>query len=108
MFESPWSPAEMIFFPEITTVPVWLTLFNISDQLYSILGIKWITSGIGEPLLTENPWLDPIQMGKAKILVEEKLDRPFPKRVAIIDASEKITMVEMSYSWLSSMCSICG
>lgn len=55
MFVSPLSPTDTISVPEITTVPVWLTLNNISDQLYSILGIKWIVSGIGEPMLTEKP-----------------------------------------------------
>ncbi|ESQ33563.1 hypothetical protein EUTSA_v10009948mg [Eutrema salsugineum] len=101
-------PAATISIPEITTVPVWLTLNNIPDQLYSILGIKWIASGIREPMLTEKPWLDPTQMGKAKILVEVKLDRPFPKRVALTNESDTITMVDVLCSWLPSVCSGCG
>ncbi|KFK25946.1 hypothetical protein AALP_AA8G183400 [Arabis alpina] len=36
-------------------VPVWLTLKNIPYQVYSFKGIKWIASGIGEPMLTEKP-----------------------------------------------------
>lgn len=77
MFVSPRSPTDTISMPKITTVPVWLTLNNIPDQLYSILGIKWIASGIGEPMLTEKPWLDPTEMGKTKILVEVNLDKLF-------------------------------
>lgn len=53
-----------------------LTLKNKPNQLYSIKGLKWIASGIGEPMLSSKPWLDPTQMGEAKILVEVKLDKP--------------------------------
>lgn len=75
MFVSPWSPSDTISVPKITTVPIWLILNNILDQLYSILGVLWIASDIVEPMLTEKPWLDPTEMEKAKILVEVKLDK---------------------------------
>ncbi|ESQ38705.1 hypothetical protein EUTSA_v10029298mg, partial [Eutrema salsugineum] len=71
-------------------------MFVSACQLYSIKGIKWIASGIGEPMLTSRPWLDPTQMGEAKILVEVKLDKPFPQRVALEESCETITMVDVS------------
>ncbi|CAF2110446.1 unnamed protein product [Brassica oleracea var. botrytis] len=76
------------------------------DQLYSIKGIKWIASGIGEPMLTSRPWLDPTQMGEAKILVEVKFDKPFPQKVALKEISGRITMVDVIYLWLPSKCRI--
>lgn len=85
-----------------------MTLKNIPDQLYSIKGVKWIASGIGEPMLTEKPWLYPTHMGETKILVEVKLDKPFPQRVALTDISDAITMVNVIYSWLPSNCRLCG
>ncbi|CAN6832061.1 unnamed protein product, partial [Brassica oleracea] len=108
MFVSAWSPAETIILPEIKTIPVWLSLKNIPNQLYSFEGIKWIASGIGEPMLTYKPWLDPTLMGEAKILVEVKLDRPFAQRVAIEDESGSVSMVDVVYSWLPSKCARCG
>ncbi|CAN8236079.1 unnamed protein product [Cochlearia groenlandica] len=47
-------------------------------------------------------------MGEAKILVEVKLDRPFPQRVALEDESGTISLVSVIYSWLPSVCSKCG
>ncbi|KAF8065680.1 hypothetical protein N665_1165s0009 [Sinapis alba] len=47
-------------------------------------------------------------MGEAKILVEVKLDRPFPQRVALEDESGSISMVSVIYSWLPSVCPKCG
>ncbi|CAD5332968.1 unnamed protein product [Arabidopsis thaliana] len=86
MFVSTWSPVANFEVPEITTIPAWLTLKNIPNQ----------------------PWLDPTQMGEAKILVEVKLDKPFPQRVALKEECGSITMVDVVYSWLPSKCSLCG
>ncbi|KAJ4900210.1 Uncharacterized protein Rs2_14161 [Raphanus sativus] len=108
MFVSAWNPSETISLPEIKTIPIWLTLKNIPFQLYSIEGIDWIASGIGEPMLTSKPWLDPTSIGEAKILVEVKLDRPFPKRVALQDKEGTISLVDIIYSWLPSSCTSCG
>ncbi|CAN6904634.1 unnamed protein product, partial [Brassica oleracea] len=47
------------------------------------LGISHIASGLGEPMLTHKPRLDPTNMGEAKILVEVELDKPFPKLIAL-------------------------
>ncbi|CAN8243441.1 unnamed protein product [Cochlearia groenlandica] len=59
-------------------------------------------------MLTSQPWLDPTLIGEAKILVEVKLDRAFPQRVALEDESGSISMVNVIYSWLPSKCSSCG
>lgn len=70
MFVSTWDPKGIITVPKISTIPVWLTLKGIPHQLYSKKGISWIASGIGAPMLTSKPWLDPILMGEVKIMVE--------------------------------------
>lgn len=57
---------------EISTTQVWPTLQNRPYQLYLIKGIDWTALGIGEPMLTSKPWLDPVQIREAKILVEVK------------------------------------
>ncbi|CAN6857755.1 unnamed protein product, partial [Brassica oleracea] len=108
MFVSSWTPTKTIFLPEISTIPIWLTLKNIPNQLYSLEGIKWIASGIGEPMLTFKPWPDPTLMGEAKILVEIKLDIPFAQRVAIEDENGPASLVDVLYSWLPSKCARCG
>ncbi|CAN6857088.1 unnamed protein product [Brassica oleracea] len=108
MFVSAWNPSETISLPEIKTILIWLTLKNIPFQPYSTEGFGWIASGIGEPMLTSTPWLDPTSIGEAKILVEVKLDRLFPKRVALQDKEGTISLVDIVYSWLPSSCTTCG
>lgn len=108
MFVSAWTSAKTIALFEVKTIPVWLSLKNIPNQLYSIEGIKWIASGIGEPMLTYKQWLDPTLIGEEKILVEIKLDKPFAQRVAIEDESGVVSMVNVLYTWLPSKLARCG
>uniref|UniRef100_A0A1J3CVJ4 DUF4283 domain-containing protein n=1 Tax=Noccaea caerulescens TaxID=107243 RepID=A0A1J3CVJ4_NOCCA len=70
MFVAPWTPEASLAIPEIKTIPVWVTLKNIPSILYSIRGISHIASGLGAPMATHKPRLDPFFMGEAKILVE--------------------------------------
>lgn len=86
----------------------WNNLKNIPNQLYSTKGISWVASGIGAPMLTSKPWLDPTEMGEAKILVEFKLNKPFPQKVAVKDKGGSISLVDVVYSWLPSKCGSCG
>lgn len=67
MFVAPWTPAASLALPEITSIPVWITLKDIPSNLYSHKGISWIASGLGKPMLTNKPWLGPSLMGEAKL-----------------------------------------
>ncbi|EOA33828.1 hypothetical protein CARUB_v10021307mg [Capsella rubella] len=81
---------------------------NIPSRLYSHWGISWIASGLGEPITTDKPRLDPFLMGVAKIMVEVELEKGFPHRIAVEDKRGNVTMVDVEYSWLPSKCSRCG
>ncbi|KAJ4906530.1 CCHC-type domain-containing protein [Raphanus sativus] len=108
MFVSPWTSSESLTLPEITSVPLWVTLKNIPSTLYSILVFEWIASGVGEPMLSYKPWLDPTMLGEAKIMVEVELDKPFPKKVAAWDKQGNFSLIDVEYSWLPTSCEKCG
>lgn len=108
MFVAPWTSSETLTLPEISSIPIWVTLKNIPSTLYSILGIEWIASGVGEPMLSYKPWLDPTMIGEAKIMVEVELDKPFPQKVAAWDKQGNFSLVDVEYSWLPTSCEICG
>ncbi|KAG2327061.1 hypothetical protein Bca52824_009789 [Brassica carinata] len=63
MFVAPWNQVGTLKIPEISTVPAWVTLKNIPTSCYSRLGISHIASGLGEPMLTHKPRLDPFNIG---------------------------------------------
>ncbi|KAL0865048.1 hypothetical protein Bca101_044166 [Brassica carinata] len=107
LFVAPWSPVSSFKIPEISTLPVWVNLKNIPDSYFSRLRISHITSGLGEPMLTQKPRLDPTNMGEAKILVEVELDKPFPKLIPLDDKQGNIYLVEVEYTWIPSSCERC-
>ncbi|CAL9216506.1 unnamed protein product, partial [Arabidopsis halleri] len=108
MFVAPWSTAETFDIPAISTIPVWVTLKNIPHRLYSISGISHIASGLGAPMATYKPRLDPSLMGEAKILVEVELSKAFPPRIAAADKKGNIFMINVEYSWIPTKCGDCG
>ncbi|XP_024013941.1 uncharacterized protein LOC18010075 [Eutrema salsugineum] len=102
MFVASWTPEVSLAIPEIKTILVWVTLKNIPNILYSIPEISHIALGLGAPMATHKPRLDPILMGEAKILVEVDLSKAFPTRIA--DLNGFISMVDVEYAWLPSKC----
>ncbi|KAF8090579.1 hypothetical protein N665_0472s0012 [Sinapis alba] len=108
LFVLPWTPEGSFKILEISTLPVWVNLKNIPDCCYSRLGISHIASGLGEPILTHKPRLDPTSMGEAKVLIEMELDRDFPKLIALDDKQGSIFLVDVDYTWIPSMCEKCG
>ncbi|KAF3570980.1 hypothetical protein F2Q69_00061966 [Brassica cretica] len=87
LFVLPWTPEGSFKIPEVSTLPLWVTLKNIPDCCYSRLGIIHIASGLGEPILTHKPRLDPTSMGEAKVLVE--MERRRSLRASPSKASRK-------------------
>ncbi|KAF8100492.1 hypothetical protein N665_0223s0018 [Sinapis alba] len=108
LFVLPWTLEGSFKIPEISTLPVWVTLKNIPDCCYSRLGLSHVASGLGEPILTHKPRLDPTSMGEAKVLVEMELDKDFPKLIALDDKQGSIFLVNVEYTWIPSMCERCG
>ncbi|CAG7876632.1 unnamed protein product [Brassica rapa] len=108
LFVLPWTAEGSFKIPEISTLPVWVNLKNIPDCCYSRLGISHVASGLGEPILTHKPRLDPTSMGEAKVLVEMELDRDFPKLIALDDKQGSIFLVDVEYMWIPSTCERCG
>lgn len=108
MFVAAWNSNESLSLPEITSIPLWVTLKNIPAQLYSIFALEWIASGLGEPMLSHKPWLDPTMLGEAKVLVEIEFDKPFPQKIAAWDKQGNYSMIDVEYTWLPSKCEKCG
>lgn len=109
LFVSPWKPVNSLKdVPEISTIPVWVNLKNVPDCCYSRLGLSHVASGLGEPMQTHKPRLDPTTLGEAKLLVEVELDKPFPKQIALDDKQGNIFLVDVEYTWIPSTCGRCG
>lgn len=108
LFVSPWKSVNSLKVPEVSTIPVWVNLKNVPDCCYSRLGLSHVASGLGEPMQTHKPRLDPTCLGEAKVLVEVELDKPFPKQIVLDDKQGNIFLVDVEYTWIPSTCGRCG
>nr|VDD58345.1 unnamed protein product [Brassica oleracea] len=108
LFVSPWKSVNSFKVPEVSTIPVWVNLKNVPDSCYSRLGLSHVASGLGEPMQTHKPRLDPTCLGEAKLLVEVELDKTFPKQIALDDKQGNIFLVDVEYTWIPSVCGRCG
>ncbi|KAF2590905.1 hypothetical protein F2Q70_00038317 [Brassica cretica] len=105
LFVLPWTPEASFKVSEISTLPIWATLKNILDCCYSRLGIRHVASGLGKPILTHKPRLDPTSLDEAKVLVEMELDRNFSKIISLDDKQghkEKRCLVPSSTAQVSA------
>ncbi|XP_010534689.1 PREDICTED: proline-rich receptor-like protein kinase PERK2 [Tarenaya hassleriana] len=80
---------------------------NISAELYSLKGISYIASGIGEPLHTERMRVDPSSVGEACVKVEIQLGSTLPDLVEIEDDKGGIIGIKVNYAWIPPRCLTC-
>ncbi|XP_010539160.1 PREDICTED: proline-rich protein 36-like [Tarenaya hassleriana] len=107
---SEWTPTSTLRKHALTSVPIWITLRNIPPEMFSLQGISYIASGLGEPLHTERMRLDPLQIGEARVKVEIHLGETLnlPPAVEVEDDAGAIIKVDVNYAWLPPRCISCS
>ncbi|XP_010549581.1 PREDICTED: uncharacterized protein LOC104820719 [Tarenaya hassleriana] len=103
-----WSAIATFRTITLTSAPIWVNLTNIPAELYSLKGISYIASGIGEPLHTDKMRLDPLSVGEAKVKVEVQLDATLPQAIEIEDEQGSVITVNAAYPWILPKCINCG
>ncbi|XP_010549541.1 PREDICTED: pollen-specific leucine-rich repeat extensin-like protein 3 [Tarenaya hassleriana] len=84
---SEWTPVASLRKPTLSSAPIWVTLKHIPTEMYSLKGISYIVSGIGEHLHTDKMRLDPLSIDEARVKIEVQLGGPLPLVVEIEDDS---------------------
>ncbi|XP_010549577.1 PREDICTED: uncharacterized protein LOC104820715 [Tarenaya hassleriana] len=102
-----WNPTSTLRKPTLKSAPVWVTLRNIPPEMFSLQGISYIASGLGEPLHTERMRLDPMTIGEAKVKVEIQLGAPLPAKVEVEDDVGEVSTIEVIYAWIPPRCDGC-
>ncbi|XP_010559213.1 PREDICTED: uncharacterized protein LOC104827688 [Tarenaya hassleriana] len=105
---SEWTPISPLRKPSLKSAPIWVTLKNIPPKMFSLQGISYIASGIGEPLHTDKMRLDPLHVGTTRIKVEIQLGSTLPSIVEIEDDTGEVTGVKIDCEWLPPRCPDCN
>ncbi|GJW12093.1 RNA-directed DNA polymerase, eukaryota, reverse transcriptase zinc-binding domain protein [Tanacetum coccineum] len=111
-----WDPEVMVK-ENHCKIPVWIRLYNVPLEAWSIKGISAISSRLGRPIMMDKMTTDMCKegsgrLGYASVLVEVNAEKEYLEKNEInyVDALEKVKMkkwVKVEYSWKLDKCSHC-
>lgn len=104
---SQWSPFTEETIQEIKSVPIWVHLRNVPMDMFTWKGLSFVTSAVGEPVRLHSDTAQCLDFKVAKIFVNADLTKELPKSMKFTSPEGKTAIVEYSYPWLPSRCSVC-
>ncbi|KAG7540795.1 Endonuclease/exonuclease/phosphatase superfamily [Arabidopsis thaliana x Arabidopsis arenosa] len=107
MILAKWSPIPEEAQPEITSMPLWVTLTNVPHAMYSWEGLGFLTSPIGDPIRLHPETELCSNFEEAKVFVEVNLTKSLPKTFRFKLNQTVDATVEFAYPWLPPRCSRC-
>ncbi|GJX29875.1 RNA-directed DNA polymerase, eukaryota, reverse transcriptase zinc-binding domain protein [Tanacetum coccineum] len=112
-----WDPEVIIKKESPSLIPVWVRLFNVPLEAWSIKGISAISSRLGKPVMMDQMTSDMCKggtgrLGYARVLVEIDAGKNYVDKVEInyVDDKKNVKMskwVKVEYSWKPDKCSHC-
>src|SRR5690606_35689508 len=99
------SPVEYESEAKLTTL--WVHLKKVLMSMYSWEGLSFISSAAGIPDKLHPETIACTNLEVAKVCVKADLSKQLPKMINFTIKGED-TLVEFSYPWLPSKCSVCG
>lgn len=108
MIVSKWSPIAEDAQPEIKTIPMWVTIKNVSNSMYFWKGLGYLASTVGEPKCLHPDTELCKNFEEAKVFVEADMSKELLKTYQLkLKQVEEVT-VEFSYPWLPPRCHNCA
>lgn len=80
MIVSKWSPVIEDTQPEITSMPMWITIKNVPQTMFTWKGLSFLASPMGEPKRLHPDTMLCNSFEEAKIFVEADLSKELPKQ----------------------------
>lgn len=108
MLVSKWTPVIEDAQPEIKTMPMWVTLLNVPQTMFSWEGISFLSSAVGEPKRLHPDTELCKSFEEAKVFVEVDLSKNLPKSFRFKSDKGVNATVEYKYPWLPPRCSSCS
>ncbi|CAE5977993.1 unnamed protein product [Arabidopsis arenosa] len=108
MILAKWSPIPEEAQPEVSTMPLWVTLKNVPHSMYSWEGLGFLSSPIGDPIRLHPETELCSNFEEAKVFVGVNLTKSLPQKFCFkLNQVEEVT-VEFVYPWLPPRRSRCS
>lgn len=105
---SKWSPNLDETSPEVKCVPLWVHLRNIPLDMFSWKGLSFVTSAVGDPVRLHSDKAKCLDFTIAKVFVNADLTKELPQKMKFTSPEGRDALVEFSYPWLPTRCSVCN
>ncbi|GKB16211.1 zinc knuckle CX2CX4HX4C containing protein [Tanacetum coccineum] len=112
-----WKPNTKLVKEEVASIPVWVKLHKVPIVAYSEVGLSYITSKLGKPIMLDsytcdmclNPWG---RSSYARALIEMTSDRAFVESLVVGIPLEdglghSMETIEVEYEWKPPHCGVC-
>ncbi|GKE41535.1 RNA-directed DNA polymerase, eukaryota, reverse transcriptase zinc-binding domain protein, partial [Tanacetum coccineum] len=112
-----WDPENVIEKKTPCKIPVWIRLYNVPLEAWSIKGISAISSRLGRPIMMDQMTSNMYKkgsgrLGYARVLVKVDAGKEYLEKIEInyVDAMNKVKLtkwVKVKYSWKPDRCKHC-
>ena len=88
-------------------VPVWVRLYNIPAEYWTIEGVGCVASAIGVPIQTDSPPEEAPRLSYARVCVEVIVRDNLPDEIELEISDGVIVLVRVEYAWKPEWCEVC-
>ena len=92
----------------ISSLPIWIQLPDLDLKYWGTTCLSKICSSLGIPLKTDRYTKDRAMIKYARVLVDMKLEGPFPECLDFFNENEVLVRQEVKYEWLPTKCQFCN
>jgi len=97
-----------IFEDDLARVPVWVRLYNVPLEYWTIKGLSCVASAIGVPLHADHTTLLRKRLNYARVCIEIDASKMLVKEYDLRCPNGLFITVSANYEWIPSKCSNCN
>ena len=105
---SEWNPETAHDPPDLTAIPLWVDLVNVSGYLYSLEGLTFLSRTTLKFVKLHTNTERFARMDVPTVLVEVNLTKPLPEKICFKDKNQGSITVEVKYPCLPPRCTSCN
>jgi len=103
-----WQPNMQFLKDDLVRVPIWVKLYNVPLEYWTVKGLSCVTSAIGVPLHTDFTTLFSKRLSYARVCVEIDASKTLVKEYDLRCPNGLFITISADYEWIPSRCNNCN
>lgn len=100
------SPESALNPPDLSSMPLWVDLRGVPNNLYSHKGLKCLSKAIGKFVKLHPTTEKCVRLDVARVLVKVNLHQELVEKISFQDKEGNLREIEVAYPWLPRRCSV--